>query len=83
MQNPIHFGAGDEALLKAAGYTHTFWPARWHDIGSTESGPKLHGYPDSHVWTLSCNFSEHEIVVCGGVVVSAEYVPIGPSGSEY
>lgn len=79
---PFHFGAGDAALLTAAGYTHQFWPAHWEDIGGPESGPKLYGWPASHVWTLQLETSEHCIVVQDGVVVSEEVGPTGPEGWE-
>lgn len=72
----------DAALLNAAGYTYSFWPAKWEDIGGPESGPKLWGYPDTEVWTLPGKFSSHEIVVIDGEVVSASEVPNGPEGRE-
>jgi hypothetical protein len=72
----------DAALLNAAGYTYAFWPATWEDIGGPESGPKLHGYPDTEVWTLRGEHSSHEIVVIDGQVVEASTVPNGPEGWE-
>lgn len=70
--SPVH----DAALLRAAGYTHAFYPAFYEDIGDAENGPWLYGYPDTDVWTLDCGHYLHEIVVIDGEVVEASDMPM-------
>jgi hypothetical protein len=76
-------GVNDAVLLAAAGYVHQFFPATWEDIGGPESGPKLSGHPDTHVWFLTGAASTHEIIVVDGMVVEVQDTPLSPEEAEW
>ena len=75
--NAISFDARhDAALLIAAGYVHEAIAADWFDDGDAENGPHLSGHPDLDVYTLVIDATHaHEVVVCDGAIVQAEFVP--------
>ena len=74
-----YFDKHAAALLNAAGYTCERHPATWHDDGDAENGPHLTGYPDFQVWFRdNDNGTEHEFIVCNGLVEEEMTMPTGP-----